>query len=190
MIDSVEKYRYFDMVLLTILAIVAQIMGDLLHDALPGAGFYLNFSILVALVAIIRWGKWGSLVFVISGLPMLFLHHGNIIESILLYPFANAFIIFTCLIFRVVDRDHIKDTAWNLLVYCVTAYLFISIGKGIVTYFLAGGFIIKNIVYYFLTQLFNMIMVFIILLLIKSKAGLLDNMHMYLLKYNQEEHYE
>lgn len=185
MIDSVEKYRLFDLILLSVIAVVCEIVGEILHITLPGAGYYLSFSILIALIAMIRWGKWGAVVYIVAGIPMIFLHNSTVIENIMLYPIANAFIAVSCIVFRFVDRDRIKDNIIRLFLFTVTAYLSVSIGKGVGIFILTGVFG-KSAAYYFLTQLFNMTMVFLILIIIKHRNGLLVNMNTYLLQHGQK----
>jgi hypothetical protein len=180
MIDTLEKYRLFDLTLLSILAICAEVMGKLLLDFFPGAGFYLSFSILVALIAIVRWGPIGTIVYVLVGVPMIFLQEGSIVENLILYPVANIFIVITCCFFKIIKRDTMKKNNFYILCYIVSAYVAVSIGKGFATFLMMGVFL-NNIIYYFITQLFNMVMVFIGFLIIKNKDSLLEKMDTYLL---------
>lgn len=189
MIDTIKKYQIFDITLLSIIALISEITGDLLHSALPGAGFHLSFSILVGLVAMIRWGKTGALVYVAAGLPMIFLGEGNIVQNMMLYPVANISIILISLLFRFIDRSKLKLNNFYLLIYVVGAYISVSIGKGLVTYSISGDFF-KSTIYYLVGQLFNMVMVFLVFLLIKNKEGLLEDMSTYFNKSDQGGHYE
>lgn len=189
MIDTIKKYQMFDIILLSIIALVAEIMGSVLHNILPGAGFHLSFSILVALIAMIRWGKIGALVYVVAGIPMVVLQEGNLLENIMLYPLANVTIIFACLLFRFKNRSDLKLDNFNILIYVVGAYISVALGKGFVTYVISRDFL-KSTTYYLVGQLFNMVMVFLVFLLIKNKEGLLEDMSTYFNKFDQGGHYE
>ncbi len=70
---DLKQYRLIDLAMLTLLAVAAQVIGTYLHNILPSAGFYLNFSVLITMIAIYRWGGYGALVLVVSGIPMIFI---------------------------------------------------------------------------------------------------------------------
>lgn len=181
MLNNIKNYKLFDLALLSIIALVSEIMGSKLLDIFPGAGFHLSFSILVALIAMIRWDKAGAIVYIIAGLPMIFLGAGTYLENIMLYPLANLFIIFTALLFKLINRDKLRSNNFYILLYVLIAYISVGIGKGI-TLFLMSGVFLESVFYYLMGQLFNMIMVFIILLLLKEKDGLLEDMEEYFIK--------
>lgn len=184
MIDTIKKYKIFDLTLLSALAFVAEVMSNILHNKLPGAGFYLSFSILIAMIAMIRWGKIGAFVYVVAGIPMVFLLQGDLIEKTMLYPVANITIIFASFLFRFIDRSDIKSDNLYLLIYVIITYMSVAIGKGFITFVFAGNFL-KSAIYYIISQLFNMVMVFLVLLLVKNKEGLLDDMYAYINRSGQ-----
>lgn len=183
MIDSIEKYRIFDLTILSILAIGAEILGHVLHIKLPGAGYYLSFAILIAIVAMIRWGAFGAAVYVIAGITMIFMNEGPVLESILLYPFSYAFIGLSAVSFKFVNRHKMKDNIFVLLVFSIIAHISVSVGKGLAMYLLTGDFI-DSFIYFNLTQLFSMVIVGIVLVVIKNKKGLLVDMKQYLIEMN------
>lgn len=179
MISDMKKYRLIDLILLSIIALIAEVMANVLLVFYPGAGYFLSFSILVAMIAIIRWGKVGSIVYVIAGLPMIFLGSGTLLENILIYPIANIFIILNSLIFKFLDRDKLKLNNFYLVLYVLVSYLCLSLGKGLGGFVINGSFL-RNLYQYLVTHLFNIIMVFIALNLIKGKDGLLVDMSVYI----------
>ena len=185
MIQSIEKYRIFDLALLSLLATIAEVAGEVLHDKLPGAGYYLSFSMLIAIIAMIRWGIWGSLVYVISGIPMIFLHHDpeniDIFKNILLYPISYVFIVIAAVYFKIINRNDIKNNRFYLLTYTLFSYICVSLGKGFSTYILSGNFweASVNTVEYLVIHAFNIVMVYIVLLIIRGRKGLLVNMDKY-----------
>lgn len=179
MIDSIEKYRLFDLCLLSVLAIVAEVMGELLSIRLPGAGYYISFSILVAIIAMIRWGAYGAVVYILASIPMVILHDGPLLENVLLFPFSYAFIVISSIFFKGFDRHRIKEDKLVLLLFMITAFLSVSVGKGLAMYFLVGDFL-KSVAYYGLTQLFSGTIVYLVLLVIRDRKGLLVDMNIHL----------
>ncbi len=71
--ESMKRYRMIDIGIFTALAIVSEMMGFFLHNRLSGAGYYISFGILLSVAAMIRWGRYGSLVYIIASVPMVFL---------------------------------------------------------------------------------------------------------------------
>lgn len=186
MIKNLKQYRMMDLGLLTVLAIISEVLGDLLHKQLPGAGFHLSFSILIALIAIVRWGKAGTLVYIIAGIPMIILGPNSMIQNILLYPAANGFILLCALIAERFDmKEMIRDNL-RLLLFTATAFVATAIGKGLML-FLYGDSIFSASAMYFLANMFSLIMTYVVLLIVRRKGDLLVDMETYFIDSQTEE---
>lgn len=183
MIDSIEKYRIFDLVILSILAVAAEIVGNILHIKLPGAGYHLSFAILIAIIAMIRWGAVGAVTYVVAGFAMLFFYQGSVLEAFLLYPFSYVFVGLSAIFFRFVDRNKLREDVFLLLLYSLIAHLSVAVGKGITMYILTGDFI-DGFILFNITQIFSIVIVSIALLVIKEKDGLLVDMKKQLIEMN------
>ncbi len=183
---TLKQYRIMDLTLLSVLAVATEAMGALLHLKLPGAGYYLSFAVLIGLIAVIRWGPIGGIVYTVSGIPMIFLGIGAVGFNILFYPIANSVLILVGYLFRKLpERKVIKDNL-ILLIFVTVAYCLIALAKGVVIG-LYGENIFKGGVLYFLTQLFSMIMTYIVFLIIRRRDGLLMDMKTYF-EREQEGH--
>jgi len=169
---DMKKYCEIDLSVLIILAVVTQLMGQLLSQQFPEANYYLNFSILVGMLAIIRWGYLGSIVYIIAGFAMFFISDVSAIKTLLLYPFANAFIILAINFFKIFKVEKLKENNLILILFIITVFVSVSIGKGVAA-FLLGEQLLPTILYYLTINLFNIVMVFIVLQLIKNREGLL-----------------
>jgi hypothetical protein len=161
-------------------------MGALLHNQLSGAGFFLSFGVLIGIVAIFRWGTIGSIVFVVSGLPMVFLGQNPWYENILLYPVANVVIILAALMLVKVGQDKVLKEPLLLFIYVTIAFIIVAVSKGFIVFILGDSFLGSSIMY-FLSQLFNLFMTYIVLVLIKKRQGLLTDMTLYFERVNLEE---
>jgi len=172
MSDELKAYCKIDLSVLIILAIITQLSGYILNLKFPEANFYINFSILIGLLAIVRWGYLGVIVYVVAGLSMLFISDTSYLETILVYPFANAFIILALVFFKLFDVSKLKENNLVLILFILTIFVSVSIGKGIAS-FILGNQLISSILYYFTVNLFNVVMVYVVLQIIKNKEGLL-----------------
>ncbi len=98
---TIGKYKQVDIIMLTVLAIVAELIGYFAHLNYPDAGFYLSFSIILCIIGMIRWGWSAFIIYPIAGLALVFTaQSGEILEKILLYPVANSFIVLSILFFK------------------------------------------------------------------------------------------
>lgn len=178
MIKSIEQYRTIDLTILSLLAMFTEVMGELLHLRLPGAGFHLTFAALVGIIAMFRWNEYGGIVLVAAGLPMIVLGANSLFVNILLYPIASGFGVLGALIIGRSNKEEILINPMKLFGVIVIVFGSISLGKGFIMFILEGQFI-ANTIMYFLSQSFTMIMSFVVLLLVKKRGELLIDMKKY-----------
>lgn len=185
---DLKQYRMMDLGMLTVLAVIAEVMGDYLHKALPGAGFYLSFGVLIALVAIVRWGSIGSIVLVLASVPMVFLGPNSIGVNLLLYPVANAFVFIAGVAIVRIGREIIIADLLNMLLMIIGTYLTVALGKGLVVMVL-GDALINGAVQYLLTNIFGIVMTYIVMVLIRKRQGLLTDMKNYFEREQNDHEY-
>lgn len=183
---DLKQYRQMDLILLSVLALITEIMGFYLHDAFPGVLYYLSFGVLIAVIAVIRWGAMGSVVYIVAGLPMVFLADNGVLVNILMYPVANSFILLAALLIAKRYRQKIIDDSVYLLFYLVVTFAVLALGKGSMIFILGESFVGSTLMY-FISQLFNLVMTFVILVLLKKRQGLLEDMKQYFERMNVEE---
>lgn len=184
---TIGKYKQVDILMLTVLAIACELIGYFAHLRFPDAGFYLSFSIILCIIGMVRWGWQAFMIYPIAGLVMVFTAgQGEIIQKILLYPVANSFIVFSVLYFKFVDRNELKASGAKTLLFVLCAYAAVAVGKGFAMLILAGG-MLKGIATYVLVDLFNIIMVSIALLLLRTRDGLLSDMETYFKELEDEK---
>ena len=184
--SNLEQFRIFDLVFFTVLATISEIMGEVLQLQFTGAGFYLSFSVLVAFIAIVRWDEYGVIVLIVAGLPMIILGPNIILHNIIMYPLANCFIIFTALVIKRMDKEDLLEDPLKLLGVIVLAYLSVTLGKAF-GLLLIGEAFIKGGGIYFITQLFNILMTYIVVLLLRKREGLIVDMKKLFERANLEE---
>ncbi|MDF2698614.1 MAG: hypothetical protein K0Q49_170 [Haloplasmataceae bacterium] len=183
---TLNKYRMMDLTFFSILAVIAEVISIVALREFSGAGFYLSFSVMIAIISIIRWGAIGSVVYIASGIPMIFISSEEILTGLLLFPLANTFISLSTIIFLFIKREDIIKNRLLFLTYQVLVFVCISFGKGIASYIIDGNFI--NVLYsYFVSQLFCILITCLFLTSISKKEGLVVNMEKYILSVRVEE---
>ena len=184
--NNLEQFRNIDLVFFSVLAMISEIMGELLHLRFAGAGFYLSFSVLIAFIAIVRWNELGAIVYIVAGLPMIVLGPNIILHNIIMYPVANCFIVFTAKAIKKMDKEELLDDGVKLLGYIFLTYLTVTFGKSFGLLILGQQFITGGVLY-FVSQLFNIVISFVVVLLLRRREGLLVDMKKYFERANLEE---
>ncbi len=178
--DSKKQFKLIDLILFTILAIASEFMGIYFIRIFSEAGYVISFSFLISLIAIYRWNSIGAIPYVASGIVVLLLNLENdqITYQILYYIVANLMIALTPLLFKFIKKDKLKHSSSLLFLYILFPLICITIGKGLIILIFehtAAGFI-----NYFASQLFTIIISYLILYIVSKKDGLLEDMHTYI----------
>ena len=183
---TLAKYRSVDITMLALLAGIFEFLGNYLSERWS-VSFSLSFASLIAIIGIFRWGHYGTIIYVVAGLPMLLIKQEQIIHSILFYVVANGFIGLIPILFRKLNYDKIRDH--NLLFNGFIIFLCLSIvlGKGIALIVLGEE---QGILAFLGSFLFTIVVNFILLNVLKRIDGLITNMKENIKKSQEEELYE
>lgn len=126
-----NKIRFFDLFIFTILAILSEFLSSYFFNKV-GSQFYLSFATLIFIIASIRWGAYSVFVIILSGIPLLFTQNQNDVYSgILYYCIANVFAVLPILLYGRKNRNLIVKSSYKLLIYIVLVLVSLSISKGI-----------------------------------------------------------
>jgi len=175
--DKRKQFQYIDLTIFSILAMLSEYFGYRLLEVFEYAGFVFSFSLLLGLIAIYRWGLSGAIVFIVSGIPMIFIN-SNYGVNVLFYPVANCMILIIPFLLRFVDKEQIKYSLLRSFGYVFLSVLFVSIGKGLVILIVEGH--AYGFVDYFASQLLTIVITFIVLNIVSHVEGLLVDMTTYI----------
>lgn len=182
---KLELYRKLDLLFLSVLALGAEGLGILLHNRFPGAGYYLSFSSLIAIIALLRWGSYGIIVNCLLALLSASLGGAISIPVILFYLVSNSAVIIVPIIFKKTDTSEIVSKSYYLLGYVVAFYGTIIVTRGLLGSLLHITFL-DTVMLTLAQTLFSMIMSYLVLLLLKGREGLLVNMMTYFINEQKE----
>lgn len=167
---------WFDLAFLSVLAAISEWMGNAF---LPiwGSGFYFSFSIVIGLIAIIRWGIIGTAVGVIGGIPGMFFSNMTFGGGILFYVVANLFLGIPMLLYGKRNRDRIAGNMFFLALYVLLSHMSLSVGKGIVIFLLTGE--MTGAIDYFGVTFLILVINVIVCLVLRTRKGLICDMRYY-----------
>ncbi len=176
--NLINRYMFFDLFLLTILATASEIAGVFLLKPFPQAGIYISFSVLITLIALIRWRLAGIIVGIISSTSMVFLNQDQLLKAILSYPVATLFIIFLLIFTNIFRNDNITKHIYQLYLYVLLGYLAVAVGKGIINVIYGDSFI-AGLIYYLTNNSLSIVISLIIVFLLKNKKDIFVDMKDY-----------
>jgi hypothetical protein len=182
---KLELYRKLDLIFLTVLALSAEGLGIWLNSKFPGAGYYLSFSSLIAIIALLRWGTYGIVVNLSLALLSTFLGTTLSIQIIVFYLVSNTAAIIVPKIFKKVDTSEIVSKSYYLFGYVMAFYGIIIVSRGLLGSLLHMTFY-ETVMVTLSQTLFSMIMSYLVLLLLKGREGLLVNMMAYFINEQKE----
>lgn len=182
--DIKKQFIWFDLIFLSFLAAVSEWMGNGLLKVF-GSSFYFSFSIAIGLIAMIRWGVWGTIVGMVGGFPAITFSGMSLIGGILFYVMANAFLGIPILIYGKRDRNKISGHPIFLTGYIIVSHLCLAVGKGIVIFLLTSE--TTGMIDYFGATFLIMVINIIVCLVLRMREGLLCDMRYYFDEREGEE---
>lgn len=181
-----EQYRQMDLALLSVMAVIAEVLGIWLNKELPMAGFYISFSTLISIISLLRWGSYGVIVNCLIGLPIAFFSDKKPVLLFVFYMLSGSAVILIPFLFRKLETSQIVSKSYWLLLYAAGFYAVLILSRGLFG-FMIGLTFIESAVQTFSQLLLSMVMTYIVLIALKNREGLLVNMRTYFIIKQREE---
>lgn len=176
-----QSYRMFDLVMLSVIAVFAEITSIVLGQLLPGAGFYVSFSGMVVIIALIRWRQWGFVVSVLSAIPLIFFSEMITVQLILYYLVSSSMVGLVPFVFSRIKTEKILKNGYIFLLYILSYYGILFISRGLIGT-LMGYTFVQALTQAFIQLAFSLVMSSIFLMLFRKREGLLIDMTTYIYK--------
>lgn len=178
---SFKEYRKWDLMLLSFLAAAA--------EGLSIGGywffkeqFYVSISCLVALIAIVRWGYRGVIVYILPIIiRILFAFPDLLADRMIIYSLELLLFMLIPLFFKIkgASRKNINQNYLSLFGYVLYSYILICLGRGI-GLVIINQEIIDGLIDGFSQSLFEIVIVSIAMfLLTNSSKSLIQDVHYY-----------
>lgn len=186
---SFKNYKFADLVIFSFLALLGSFISEYVFLQLEHPMFYLNFGLLIGAITLVRWNLWGTIPFVLSGVPMLIFRFGSgeLWYQILFYVAANATLGLSFISFRFFDKNKIHTSFKFSLLYLMMVFLSVILGKSLVLTFSGEGFF-TSVSEYIAAELFTFSITTLAFLFInKFSDGLVVDMKNYILSVQGEK---
>ncbi len=187
---DIKQFRFMDLTFLTILAVASQVVGTLLlKDVFKGAGFQMNFSLLIAVIALIRWGKYGLHIYPLCGLAEALIddRYSVLIDRLLIYCIGACFIVISMLVFKLIKREKIGTNLWLINMFITIAYLTTSIGVALMVFLLSYMGLIEAVRIRVGSQLFTLLAAYGVAYILFKKSEMFVDVETYFQQKRMEE---
>lgn len=182
---SYGQYKAADLVMFLIIMCLCETINVLaVKQWFSSPMFSVSVMLLVSLVVIIRWGLIGVLFPMADGLLYCVLL-GATSEQYIIYIIGNAFVTLVWVVLKIFSKEKITGNWLLTLLYAVSGYVFLALGRAIVGLCVGEGFV------YTLTEtlggeLLNLVFAVAGLLLLRKIDTMLVDQKKYLIKVTEE----
>lgn len=185
--NRASAFQYFDLFFFTALAVISEIMSNALLGVWDSS-FYFSFSIVLCLIAMIRWGAVGVVAGAAGGLPGIWFSDMPLAGGVMFYGAANLFLVIPVLLYGRRSRDVIVQNPVFLSAYVLVSHGCLAAGKGLVIWLLTGE--TTGMTDYFGATFLILVINIIICLVLRTRDGLICDMRYYFAEGEEDERHK
>lgn len=191
-----QKFMALDLLIFSILAGVSEFLSGFLFNYF-NSGYYISFSIMITIIALVRWSFWGVVPLLVSGVVAFLMNQNGIMTDapltimpgLLYYVVADLFILLSLIYLKAFkNRDDAVEGGGKLIAFITICFISLIIGKGLAILVIERT--LSGFLNYFISISLSYVISLIFLLIFKSKTELVRDMDMYIEEVQMEDCYE
>lgn len=183
-----EQYRSIDLTIFTVVLAVFEAITTLATTtwfaAQPVA---ISISLALVCIVMMRWG-FRAVIPAVAGGFVFCIASGATIEQYLIYCIGNMFALLALGIIKIFDKETIRKSVPKLLLFVLTAYLGMVLGRWLVSLLFGGDGM--ALLVYLTTDVISLLFAAIILLILRNTDGMIEDQKAYLLRVDRERREE
>ena len=126
---SFQQYRTIDLGILAILMAVSQLLIQFaVSEWFPGELYVVSPVAIIVTLVMMRWGVWGLIHAALGGVLFAVLAGGNA-EHVLIYGAGNLLSAAALLIFKMYDKERVRQSAFLSLIFALCVQLLMQLGR-------------------------------------------------------------
>ncbi len=187
---NIKQFRMLDLLFLTVLAVASKIAGTwLLKDVFTGAGFQMDFSLLISVIALVRWGKYALYIYPLCGVTeaLVDARYSTLPDRLLIYVIGASFIVMTMLMFKFIKREKIGTNLWLVNILITIAYLATSVGTALMVFVLSDMNLVDVIRTRIGSQMFTLLAAYGVAYILYKKSEMFVDVETYFIQTRMEE---
>lgn len=129
---SKQSYRLLDLAIFTVISVVIEAVNVTLFKLFPFEGFTLSFTIAIGLIALYRWGIYGLVVPLASGVATVLASGvGKTVGFNLAHTVGYLFMAAALIWFRFQDKRNLKGNYLFICGYFFTGFFAVEVGRAV-----------------------------------------------------------
>ncbi len=185
---SLQQYRTIDLSILAGFMAISQLLIQFAVSVwFPGQLYVVSPVAIIVTLVMMRWSLWGVIHAVLGGVLYAVFAGGNV-QHILIYGVGNALSIAALLMFKVFDKERVRQSAFLSLLFALCVQLLMQLGRALVALCFGNpaaiciGFITTDS----LSDLFTVLVIWAV----RRIEGLFEDQKHYLLRLERERQNE
>ncbi len=185
---SLKQYRNIDLCILLAMLVGAEVLINIAARVwFPAEAYILSPMTAVVCIVMMRWGAYAAVHAVGGGLALCVVS-GASAEQYVIYCVGNCFGLLALLLFRAWEKEKIRSKIPLTVLFVVTAFCGVQLGRWAVGFAFGGGF--GDIVRLVATDSLSLVFSIVTVLLARRIDGLFEDQVAYLLRTQAERNKE
>lgn len=181
---SLRTYKFIDVATFSILAGVFEYIGVYALKMYEFPYFSLSLFLSLTLICMMRWNYLSLILAIICGGVYCFANDGSV-NNYLIYIFGNAFLLLNLLWF-IKGKKKIKDKLALTVMFIITGYLSICLGRSLVSMILGESFF-PVLLGFLGTETINLVLTLFVVLIARRQKGLFTDQIEYIKEVQRDE---
>lgn len=179
-----KQYKAIDISLLTALLFIFEALSTYatIHWFSLQA-LALSVTPLILAIVMLRWG-WPAVISALLGGVAYCIAGGANLQQYAIYCIGNTAALLSLLVIKAFGKDEIRKSKLKLIIYAISTYLFICIGRWLVS--LVFEPTIKTLLAFITTDVISLVISLVGLLSLRNNDGMLEDQKAYLLRLDRE----
>lgn len=184
-----KQYKAIDISILSVLLLLFEALSVYASSKWFNlAGLTLiSLTPLVMVVMMMRWSEFAVIAALVGGVSYCFACGGKP-EQYLIYCVGNLFGILSIFIIKKLGKEAIREKQMRLALISVSTYLFINVGRWLVSLIFAPAF--ETLITFVTTDAISLIVAIVGTIALRNSDGILEDQKAYLLRLDRERREE
>ena len=183
-----DQYRTMDILIFTVLTVVFEYIATLAtKEWFWSQPVAISITLTLILIVMHRWGAYAAIIAAAGGITFC-IASGASVEHYLIYGIGNLCALISLVYFKIFGKDKIKASFLKTLLFALTSYISVALGRWLVSLFFGSG--LAELVAFLTTDLITLLFAVVILYSCKSVDGLVEDQKQYVIRINKEKETE
>ena len=181
---SFTRYKATDLAVFTLITVLFEsLCAFAITKWFPGELYTVSVTFAVVAVVMMRWKYFAAVQAVAGGLALVLVHraadNGFPAENFAVYTIGNLFALTAIILLKTLGDDRVRKQWYFTVLYVITIYLSIEIGRSLVSLVVGKGFILGS---FLLADSVSLVFMTVAVFVTRALDGMFEDQKKYLLR--------